>query len=400
MSAGPAPGLPLCELVVIDLTRARSGPTCVRQLADWGADVVKVEAPSASGRESVIGGGRHGYDFQNLHRNKRSLTLDLRSDEGREVLIDLARNADVLVENYRPLVKQRLGIDYETLRAVNPRIIYGSISGFGQSGPYRDRPGFDQIAQGMGGIMSVTGLPGQGPVRAGIPVADLSAGHFLAQGILLAIIARERSGEGQWVHTSLLEAQIAMMDFQAARWLIEGDLPGQAGNDHPTSIPTGVFPTADGDMNIAASGQPIFTRLCNTIGLPELLDRPEYADAATRSANRVALNAELAEITKTKTTAEWIEALNEAGVPCGPIYGVDEMAADVQVQELGIARPVKHPKLGEIRVVGQAMQLERTPQPPEMRSAAPDLGEHNDEVLSALGYDAAKIAALRERGVI
>ena len=400
MSAGPAPGLPLSELVVIDLTRARSGPTCVRQLADWGADVVKVEAPSASGRESVIGGGRHGYDFQNLHRNKRSLTLDLRSDEGREVLIDLARNADVLVENYRPLVKQRLGIDYETLRAVNPRIIYGSISGFGQSGPYRDRPGFDQIAQGMGGIMSVTGLPGQGPVRAGIPVADLSAGHFLAQGILLAIIERERSGEGQWVHTSLLEAQIAMMDFQAARWLIEGDLPGQAGNDHPTSIPTGVFPTADGDMNIAASGQPIFTRLCNTIGLPELLDRPEYADAATRSANRVALNAELAEITKTKTTAEWIEALNEAGVPCGPIYGVDEMAADVQVQELGIARPVKHPKLGEIRVVGQAMQLERTPQPLEMRSAAPDLGEHNDEVLSALGYDAAKIAALRERGVI
>ena len=230
------------------------------------------------------------------------------------MLIDLARNADVLVENYRPLVKQRLGIDYETLRAVNPRIIYGSISGFGQSGPYRDRPGFDQIAQGMGGIMSVTGLPGPGAgAGRAIPVADLSAGHFLAQGILLAIIERERSGEGQWVHTSLLEAQIAMMDFQAARWLIEGDLPGQAGNDHPTSIPTGVFPTADGDMNIAASGQPIFTRLCNTIGLPELLDRPEYADAATRSANRVALNAELAEITKTKTTAEWIEALNEAG---------------------------------------------------------------------------------------
>ena len=400
MSAGPAAGLPLSELVVIDLTRARSGPTCVRQLADWGADVVKVEAPPASGRESVIGGGRHGYDFQNLHRNKRSLTLNLQTDAGREVLIDLARGADVLVENYRPQVKQRLGIDYETLRGVNPRIIYGSISGFGQSGPYRDRPGFDQIAQGMGGIMSVTGLPGQGPVRAGIPIADLSAGHFLAQGILLALLERERSGEGQWVHTSLLEAQIAMMDFQAARWLIEGDLPGQAGNDHPTSIPTGVFPTADGHMNIAASGQPIFTRLCNTIGLPELLERPEYVDVETRSKNRVALNAELAEITKTKTTDEWIEALNEAGVPCGPIYRVDEMAADVQVQQLGIARPVAHPKLGEIRVVGQAMQLERTPQPPEMRSAAPELGEHNDEVLSALGYDAAKIAALRERGIV
>ena len=400
MGAGPAAGLPLSELLVIDLTRARSGPTCVRQLADWGADVIKVEPPPASGVQATITGGRHGFDFQNLHRNKRSLTLDLKAPEGRQVLLDLAKTADVVVENFRPLVKQRLGIDYETLREVNPRIIYASISGFGQSGPYRDRPGFDQIAQGLGGIMSVTGLPGQGPVRAGVPIADLSAGHFLAQGVLLALIERARSGEGQWVHTSLLEAQIAMMDFQAARWLIEQDLPGQAGNDHPTSIPTGVFPTADGHINIAASGQPIYERFCKAIGSPELIERPEYADGESRSEHRKELNAELAAITSTRRSAEWIEDLNAAGVPCGPIYRVDEMAEDEQVRHLGIARPAAHPELGEIELVGQAMQLERTPQPPQMRSAAPALGEHSDEVLTSLGYDDEAIAGLRERGVV
>ena len=400
MGAGPAPGMPLSDLLVIDLTRARSGPTCVRQLADWGADVIKIEPPPASGVQATITGGRHGFDFQNLHRNKRSLTLDLKAPEGRQVLLDLAKTADVVVENFRPLVKQRLGIDYETLREVNPRIIYASISGFGQSGPYRDRPGFDQIAQGLGGIMSVTGLPGQGPVRAGVPIADLSAGHFLAQGVLLALIERERSGEGQWVHTSLLEAQIAMMDFQAARWLIEQDLPGQAGNDHPTSIPTGVFPTADGHINIAASGQPIYERFCKAIGAPELIERPEYADGQSRSKHRKALNAELAAITSTRRSAEWIEDLNEAGVPCGPIYRVDEMAEDEQVRHLRIARPAAHPELGEIELVGQAMQLERTPQPPQMRSAAPALGEHSDEVLTSLGYDDETIAGLRERGVV
>ncbi|MYA18905.1 MAG: CoA transferase [Chloroflexi bacterium] len=392
--------MPLSDLLVIDLTRARSGPTCVRQLADWGADVIKIEPPPASGVQATITGGRHGFDFQNLHRNKRSLTLDLKAPEGRQVLLDLAKTADVVVENFRPLVKQRLGIDYETLREANPRIIYASISGFGQSGPYRDRPGFDQIAQGLGGIMSVTGLPGQGPVRAGVPIADLSAGHFLAQGVLLALIERERSGEGQWVHTSLLEAQIAMMDFQAARWLIEQDLPGQAGNDHPTSIPTGVFPTADGHINIAASGQPIYERFCKAIGAPELIERPEYADGQSRSKHRKALNAELAAITSTRISAEWIEDLNEAGVPCGPIYRVDEMAEDEQVRHLRIARPAAHPELGEIELVGQAMQLERTPQPPQMRSAAPALGEHSDEVLASLGYDDETIAGLRERGVV
>ena len=400
MGAGPAAGMPLSDLLVIDLTRARSGPTCVRQLADWGADVIKIEPPPSSGVQATITGGRLGFDFQNLHRNKRSLTLDLKAPEGRQVLLDLAKSADVVVENFRPLVKQRLGIDYETLREVNPRIIYGSISGFGQSGPYRDRPGFDQIAQGLGGIMSVTGLPGQGPVRAGVPIADLSAGHFLAQGILLALLERARSGEGQWVHTSLLEAQIAMMDFQAARWLIEQDLPGQAGNDHPTSIPTGVFPTSDGHINIAASGQPIYERFCKAIGAPGLIEHPDYADGEARSANRKALNARLSEITSTRSSAEWIEDLNAAGVPCGPIYRVDEMAEDEQVLHLGIARPAAHPELGNIELVGQPMQLERTAQPAQMRSAAPALGEHSDEVLTTLGYDDEAIAGLRERGVV
>ena len=279
MGAGPAAGMPLSDLLVIDLTRARSGPTCVRQLADWGADVVKIEPPPSSGVQATITGGRHGFDFQNLHRNKRSLTLDLKAPEGRQVLLDLAKTAPTWSSRTSARWSSSgSGIDYETLREVNPRIIYGSISGFGQSGPYRDRPGFDQIAQGLGGIMSVTGLPGQGPVRAGVPIADLSAGHFLAQGILLALLERAHSGEGQWVHTSLLEAQIAMMDFQAARWLIEQDLPGQAGNDHPTSIPTGVFPTSDGHINIAASGQPIYERFCKAIGAPGLIEHPDYAD--------------------------------------------------------------------------------------------------------------------------
>ena len=391
--------LPLEGIRALDLTRARAGPTCARQLADWGADVIKIELPPRPGGGDGITGERHGFDFQNLHRNKRSLTLNLKAEAGRDIFLRLAKDVDVIVENYRPRVKHRLGIDYEAVREVNPRIVYGSISGFGQEGPYRDRPGVDQIAQGLGGLMSITGLPGQGPVRVGIPIADLTAGMLLAQGILLALFERERSGEGQWVHTSLLEAQIQMLDFQAARWLISQEVAPQAGNDHPTSIPTGVFPTADGHINIAASGGILWQRLCQTLGLEALLDDPDYADNELRSKNRKALNARISEVTPSRTSAEWIEVLNEAGVPCGPINTIDATFADPQVQALGIARPMPRPQLGDTHVVGQAINLARTPQPPSHR-ATPELGEHTDEILGSLGLDGDAIRELRENGVI
>ena len=370
----------------------------MRHLADWGADVVKVEAPDAPGGEG-LGGSRTGPDYLNLHRNKRAIVLNLKSAEGRDIFMKMAARADVVVENFRAGVKHRLGIDYDSLAAVNPRIVLGSISGFGQDGPYGDRPGVDQIAQGMGGLMSVTGLPGQGPVRVGVPIADLSAGNYLAMGILLALIARERTGEGQWVHTSLLEAQIAMMDFQAARWLIDGEAPAQAGNDHPTGIPMGTFRTEDGAINIAAAGGVLWRRFLDAVERPDLADDPRFATADDRSANRAALNALLNEVTETRPSAHWIEALNRAGVPCGPIYAVDETFADPQVRHLGIARPMTHPSRGATRVVGQAVTLSKAPQPPEMRPT-PGKGDHTEEVLAEFGYDRPAVAALRSRGVV
>jgi len=386
---------PLSRIRVIDLTRARAGPTAVRQLADWGADVITIEEP---GREGVLEGDRDNPDFLNLHRNKRSITLNLKLPEGVAILKRLAATADVLVENYRPGVKFRLGIDYDTLKAVNPRLIYASVSGFGQTGPYRDRPGLDQVAQGMGGLMWITGLPGQGPVRVGIPIADLAAGIFTAMGILLALLERENSGEGQWVQSSLLAAQIAMLDFQAARWLIAGDVPRQAGNDHPTAIPTGVFPTRDGQINIASAGEEIYRRFCRAIGAEHLAADPEFTTGRARSKNRAKLNAIIAEITRTRTSAEWIEILNEAGVPCGPIYKMNEVFADPQVRHIGIAQPVEHSKLGRIELVGQAVTLSRTPS--RLRTAAPGRGEHTEAVLKDLGYDDQAISGLRSRGVI
>jgi formyl-CoA transferase len=387
--------LPLSRFKVVDLTRVRAGPTAVRQLADWGAEIIKVEATEGDGG---LGGARHGPDFQNLHRNKRSITLDLKKPEGLEVLKRLVKDADVVVENYRPDVKFRLKVDYESLKAINPRLIYASISGFGQDGPYRDRPGFDQIAQGMGGLMSITGLPGQGPVRVGIPVADLTAGIFCAMGVLVALLEREESGEGQWVQSSLLGAQIAMLDFQAARWLMAKEVPGQAGNNHPTSIPTGVFKTADGHINIAAAGEEIYQRLCKALGAPGLATDPNYASDVQRRKNRDKLNAAIEEITKTKSSAEWIEILNKAGVPSGPIYRMNEVFDDPQVKHLGIAQAVEHPKLGRIELVGQAVTLSRTPS--RLYGATPERGEHTDEVLREVGYDDKAIAALREGGVI
>ena len=401
MAKNKGNGLPLSRFTVLDLTAHRAGPTAVRQLADWGANVIKIEAPARISRDKgSIVGARHGFDFQNLHRNKRSLTLDLKSEEGKEVFFKLVEKADVVAENFRSAVKHRLGIDYEAVRKVNPRIVYGSIAGFGQDGPYGKRPGVDQIAQGMGGLMSVTGLPGQGPVRVGIPICDLTAGMFLAQGIMIALLDREVTGEGQWVHTSLLEAMIQMMDFQAARYLIKGEVPKQAGNDHPTGIPTGVFPTSDGHINIAAASQVLFERLCNSIGAEALFEDPDYKTPDLRSENRKTLCEKIGEHTKTKPSQEWIDILNEAGVPSRPIYSVDQVFDDPQVKHLEMARPADHAILGEINLVGQAINMTRTPEPGRFRSATAELGEHTEEILAEIGYGANRITELKDKGVV
>src|SRR5881296_2427574 len=389
--------LPLARFMVLDLTRARAGPTCVRQLVDWGARAIKIEMPGGRAGDGM-GGNRHGFDFQNLHRNKKALTLNLREPEGVAILKRLVRDADIVVENYRPDVKRRLGIDYESLRPINPRLIYGSISGFGQSGPYRDRPGVDQIAQGMGGLMSITGLPGQGPVRVGIPVADLCSGIFLAQGILVALLEREVTGEGKWVHTSLLEAMLSMLDFQASRWLMGGEVAPQAGNNHPTGIPTGVFETKDGHINIAASGDEIYERLCKAVERPDFRSDPRFATSKARSTNRDVLMDVLMPVTRQKTSAEWIRILNEAGVPCGPIYKINESFADPQVQHLAMAQPVHSPALGDLTILGHPVSHGDTRQP--IRTAAPELGQDNDDILTGLGYTKEQIADLAKRGVI
>ena len=389
---------PLARFTVLDLTRVRSGPTAVRQLADWGANVIKIEAPAAIDSAKGMGGARNGPDFQNIHRNKRGMTLNLKSPEVHAFLMRMVGKADVVVENFRPDVKGRLGIDYEALCTVNPGIVLASISGFGQDGPYASRPGFDQIAQGMGGLMSITGLPGQGPVRVGVPIADLSAGLYAAIGILVALLQREETGKGQWVRTSLLQAQIAMLDFQAARWLMDKAVPPQAGNNHPTSIPTGVFRTSDGHINIACSGDIMWARLCEVLGAAELLDNPDYADGALRLTNRDALNAAIEAYTMRRGSDDLVESMNAAGVPCGPIYSIDEVFADPQVRHLGMSKPVQQKTLGTLDVVGNAVIMGGAP---EMTyRATPERGQHTSEVLAEFGYSDSEIDDLARRGVI
>jgi crotonobetainyl-CoA:carnitine CoA-transferase CaiB-like acyl-CoA transferase len=382
----------LARFTVLDLTRVRAGPTSVRQLADWGANVIKIESPP--GVEDQMGGPREGPDFQNLHRNKRSMTLNLKTPEGLAAFKRMVKKADVVVENFRPDVKKRLGIDYNSLAKINPRLIYASISGFGQDGPYANRPGFDQIAQGMGGLMSITGLPGQGPVRAGIPIADLTAGLFAALGILVALLEREKSKKGQHIETSLLQAQIFMLDFQGARYLVKGEVAKQAGNNHPTSIPTGVFKTKDGYINIATAGQKTWQRFCEAVGATALMERPEYKTAEARSKNRDALSPEIDEYLAAATSAEWVERLNKAGVPSGPIYAIDQVFADPQVKHLGIVQSVTMKDKSKMRLLGQPVGLSRTPS--RLVARPPHLGEHTNAILKEFGFSARDIAALHK----
>ncbi len=388
---------PLSRFRVLDLTRARAGPTAVRMLADWGMQTIKIEQPPALS-EVPLGGPRDGFDFQNLHRNKRSMTLNLKDDDGRKIFLELAKDADVIVENYRPDVKHRLGIDFETVRAINERVVYGSISGFGQTGPYSKRAGLDQIAQGLGGLMSVTGMPENGPVRVGIPIADLTAGINLAYGILVALLEREISGQGQWVNTSLLEAQIMMMDLQAARYTIAGEVPKQEGNNHPTNTPTGVFPTSDGLINIQASAEHLFKRMCDTMGAPEIYENKKYNSNESRTRLRDQINEEIASYTKKQTTNYWVEAFAAAGVPCGPIFNMDQVFKDPQVQTLNMDPKLQHPRLGALKVVGQAVKLQRTPQ--QKYSSTPDLGEHTTDILGEIGIEADEVQRLKDRGVV
>jgi crotonobetainyl-CoA:carnitine CoA-transferase CaiB-like acyl-CoA transferase len=381
---------PLAGIRVIDLTRARAGPTCVRQLTDLGAEAVALQSPLGGGSFSSL-----GADGANLHRNKRSIVVDLTTDGGRAVFFRLVERADVVVENFRPGVKYRLGIEPDAVWAVNRGVVYASISGFGQSGPYADRPGVDQIAQGLGGLMSVTGPPGSGPWRVGIAVSDTAAGTLLTQGVLAALIARDRTGRGQWVHTSLLEAMVSFMDFQAARWLIDGEVPGQEGNQHPTMVPMGAYPTADGYLNVAALRD--FGAFCALLGEPALADDPRYADLASRLAHRAELDADIARLLRTRTTTEWVERLAEL-VPCGPVLAIDEVFADHQVEHLHLTRRVEHPTRGGIDVLRPPLTFSDTPA--RIRSGPPADGAHTREVLAELGYEAAEIDELHASGAV
>jgi crotonobetainyl-CoA:carnitine CoA-transferase CaiB-like acyl-CoA transferase len=386
----------LARFRVIDLTQVRAGPTCCRQLADWGADVIQVQMPEHMRGDDTLG-GQDGSDYQYTHRNKRSITLDLKRAAGIAVLRRLIASADVVVENFRPDVKYRLGIDYESLAREHPRLVYASISGFGQTGPLAQRPGFDQIAQGMSGLMSVTGLPGQGPVRVGIPIADLCAGIFAAQGILVALLEREQSGRGQFLHTSLLESMVYMMDFQTSRWLIDGEVATQAGNYHPTSIPTGVYKARDGWMNIAVFGSKIWERFCEILGAPEWVGDARYHDKMSRSVNREPLNAEINRRLAAQDRAYWVERFNAGGVACGLINDMRELFDEPQLQHLGMVKEVVSPHHGRQRLVGQPVQLERTPS--AIARAAPRRGEHTAEVLAELGVGEGERAALKAQGV-
>jgi crotonobetainyl-CoA:carnitine CoA-transferase CaiB-like acyl-CoA transferase len=376
----------------------RAGPTCAKQFADFGARVIKVEPPDTAGRPELYVGPRDGPDMANLHRNKSSITLDLKSPQGNEVLMALVRKADVVLENFRPDVKTRLGFDYEKLAAVNPRIVLVSISGFGQNGPYRNRPGYDQILQGMCGLMSTTGAPDGPPMRAGASVIDVISGVYAALGAMTALLERQTSGKGQWVQVSLLHAGFGLMDYQAARYLHDGTVPGRAGNDHPTSMPTSVYPTSDGYINIGAGGEKQWHSLCRGLGHPDIAVDPDFLTDPDRVRNRVRLNQFLADCFRTRTTAEWLAVLAQVDVPAGPIYTMDQAFADPQVAGSEVIAEVPGPQGETRRILGQVAQLTRTPARIERLLEAK--GASTDQVLAEIGYGSADIVRMRQEGVV
>ena len=392
---------PLQHLRVLDLTIARAGPTAVRLLADWGAEVIKIEPPPRKdGKGNSVTGGRRGPDEQNLHRNKRSLAINLKKPDGQELFHDLVKQADVIVENFRSDVKYRLSVDYETVKKIKPDIIYASISGFGQDGPYATRPGVDQIIQGMSGLMSVTGEPGRGPMRVGVAISDTSAGMFLGQGILLALLHRERTGEGQWVHTSLLESMMSKLDFQGARYTMKGEVADQQGNDHPTQVPMGTFEAKDGFVNIAAFGDVMWNRFCDALGAKELFDDPDYQTVRDRSSRHNRIKEDMNKVTSQRTVSDLVGVLNEAGVPTGPINNIGEGFEDAQVKHLKLAKSAPHAELGDLNLVRSPINLSQFPQSESFDNAAPDPGANSVEVLEQLGFDQLRISKLQEEGVI
>jgi formyl-CoA transferase len=382
----------LSRLTVIDLSHVRAGPVAVRQLGDWGANVIKIERPGDPGDFA----GRHEADFQHKHRNKRGIALDLKKPEGVAVLMKMVAQADIVVENYRPDVKKRLGIDYESMRKVNPRIIYCSISAFGQDGPYKDRPGVDQIIQGLAGFMSINGEAGRGPMRAGIPLSDIAAGLFGALGILVALYEREQSGEGQWVQTSLLESQTFMLDLQAVRYLVENTIPKQSGNGHPTGVATNAYKTTDGYINIAPLPAH-WDRLCRAIGREDLINHPDYKTKEQRRGKRKEIDDLITSITSEVDSATMLARLDAADVPAGRINTIDQVFDDPQMKHLAMTQTVDSPKLGTITLMGQPVRLSRTPS--KLTRACPEFAQHTDELLAEFGYGADDIKRLRADGI-
>ncbi len=392
--------MPLSGIRVVDLTRILAGPFCTMMLADMGAEVIKVETPGQGDPLRGQGAMRDGLSwyFAAFNRNKRSLSLNLREPEGKAVLARLIAASDVLVENFRPGVLARMGFDAARLNALKPNLVYANISGFGTSGPYRDRPSFDFIAQAMSGFMAVTGTADGPPLRAGPPIADLVAGLYGALGVCAALVKRGRTGAGETVGSSLNSGMLSLLAFLAANHFATGDDPPRTGNDHAIVAPYGMFRTADGEVALAPSQEQSYQRLLDAIGAPELRDDPRFRNNNSRVANRAAMNAAIEARLCADTTEYWIERLNAAGVPCGRVMGLKEVFADPQVIDQEMVLSQDHPGHGTVRMLGFPIKF--TQAPCQLRRPAPEIGGDSDAVLRELGYSADEIAAMREAGVV